>query len=373
MEQIQKLWTGILDTLSKLVIPDWGALIALLPLFVLIGIALWLLLTVRAYAVLGPRQRGRQYIPVPPGGLHAPGPSYAPVLGALGSALFVFGLVIGGAFFLVAVGILIVSLLYWLREFMREYEHVAGATTLPVPIEHGGPPAGVHMPGPSFLPLGSAVATALLVVGVVVGGWVLIGAIVCLVVGLLGWLHAARAEWRFTEEADRTGHLRQEPAPGFPMRLFVFFTIVMLAGFSIEAGFLPPRAATGSSGSAASSPGASAGAPASGTPASGAPTSGAPGSAGPAADVTVTALSSAFTTTTLTGPAGKPFTLAFDNQDQGTLHNVHIKNPDGSDAFKGEFVTGVATKVYQVPALAAGTYSFACDVHPSMTGTLTIK
>ena len=62
MEQIQKLWTGILDTLSKLVIPDWGALIALLPVFILVGVLLWLVMTVRAYAVLGPRQRGRRYI-----------------------------------------------------------------------------------------------------------------------------------------------------------------------------------------------------------------------------------------------------------------------------------------------------------------------
>jgi plastocyanin len=367
MEQIQTLWTGILDTLSKLVIPDWGALIALLPLFILVAIALWFLMTVRAYAVLGPRQRGRQFIAVAPAGLHAPGPSFAPAFGALGAALFVFGLVVGGLGLLLAVGALVLTLLYWLREFMAEYDHVAGATTLPVPIEHGGPPAGVHMPGPSFLPFASAVATALLVVGVVVGGWVLIGAIVCLAVGLLGWLRAARVEWRFTEEADRTGHLRNAPAPGFPMRLFVFFTIVMIAAFSIEGGFLPPRAATGSGGAAGASPAAG------GAAASGSPASAAPAPAGPAADITLKALSTAFTTTDLTGPAGRPFTLAFDNEDAGTLHNVHIKKPDGSDAFKGEFVTGVATKVYQIPALAAGTYPVACDVHPSMTGTLTVK
>jgi plastocyanin len=33
----------------------------------------------------------------------------------------------------------------------------------------------------------------------------------------------------------------------------------------------------------------------------------------------------------------------------------------------------VATKVYQVPALPAGTYGFVCSVHPNMTGTLTVK
>ena len=28
---------------------------------------------------------------------------------------------------------------------------------------------------------------------------------------------------------------------------------------------------------------------------------------------------------------------------------------------------------YSVPALAAGTYTFICIVHPNMTGTLTVK
>lgn len=374
MDQIQRFWTGLLDTLSKLVIPDWGSLIALLPVFILVGVLLWLLLTVRAYAVLGPRERGRRYIAVPPAGLHAPGPSYAPFLGAAGSALFIAGLVVGGAFFIIALGILIVSLLYWGREFMHEYEHLEPSSTLPVPLDHAGPPPGVHMPGPSFLPFGSAVGAALLFVGVVVGGWVLIAGIVCLVVGIFGWLHAARAEWRNTEEADITGHLRNEPAPTFPMRMFVFFTIVMLAAFSIESGFIPPRGGTATAGG----PGASQGASASAGPGtSGAPGTGPsaipPSSAAPAADVTITASGTAFTTPDITGPAGKAFTVAFDNQDAGIPHNVDIKKPDGGSAFKGELVTGVATKVYQVPALPAGSYPFVCDVHPNMTGTLTVK
>ena len=79
---------------------------------------------------------------------------------------------------------------------------------------------------------------------------------------------------------------------------------------------------------------------------------------------TIKASGSQFTTTDVSGPAGKPFSLAFDNEDQGTPHNVNIKKPDGSDAFKGEIFTGVATKVYQVPALPAGTYPFVCDRPP---------
>jgi len=41
--------------------------------------------------------------------------------------------------------------------------------------------------------------------------------------------------------------------------------------------------------------------------------------------------------------------------------------------FKGEVFPGVATKTYDVPALTAGSYTFSCTVHPSMTGTLTVQ
>jgi len=126
MEQIQKLWTGILDVMSKLVIPDWGGLIALLPVFLLVGVLLWVLMTVRAYAVLGPRERGRRYIAVPPAGLHAPGPSFAPVFGAVGAALFVFGIVLGGLALLLAVGGLIASAVYSLLPYRLMTAYVRG-------------------------------------------------------------------------------------------------------------------------------------------------------------------------------------------------------------------------------------------------------
>ena len=81
----------------------------------------------------------------------------------------------------------------------------------------------------------------------------------------------------------------------------------------------------------------------------------------------------AFDTTDISAAAGKPFTIAFVNEDTGVPHNIAIKDASGAEVFKGEIITGVATKVYQVPALQAGTYPFACSVHPNMTGTLTVK
>ena len=41
--------------------------------------------------------------------------------------------------------------------------------------------------------------------------------------------------------------------------------------------------------------------------------------------------------------------------------------------FKGEIFAGVATMVYDVPALGAGTYGYVCSVHPNMTGSATIQ
>ena len=81
----------------------------------------------------------------------------------------------------------------------------------------------------------------------------------------------------------------------------------------------------------------------------------------------------AFTTSSLEAPADTPFSIDFDNEDAGTLHNVAIKDGAGTDVFSGEIFPGVAHKVYDVKALAAGTYSFHCVVHSNMVGTLTVK
>jgi plastocyanin len=104
------------------------------------------------------------------------------------------------------------------------------------------------------------------------------------------------------------------------------------------------------------------------------------GSSSPAASVapgtttlTLSATNTAFDETKLTAPADKAFAIAFTNNDAGTSHNVEIKNPDGSDAFKGTIFAGVATQTYSVPALKAVTYAYNCTVHPTMTGTITVK
>jgi plastocyanin len=72
---------------------------------------------------------------------------------------------------------------------------------------------------------------------------------------------------------------------------------------------------------------------------------------------------------TILAPAGQAFQIFFQNNDPDQ-HNVEIKDANGTTVFRGEIFPGVASRVYDVPALGAGSYTFVCTVHPSMTGTL---
>jgi plastocyanin len=111
--------------------------------------------------------------------------------------------------------------------------------------------------------------------------------------------------------------------------------------------------------SAACSGGGSSPAPASPAASDGAPTGG----------TVVVAKDIAFSPTTLDVTADEPTTITLDNQDD-VPHNIAIKDAAGATVFKGEIVT--KTQVDNaVPALAAGSYTFWCEVHPNMTGTLT--
>jgi plastocyanin len=96
-----------------------------------------------------------------------------------------------------------------------------------------------------------------------------------------------------------------------------------------------------------------------------------PGASADAGDgLTVVAKDIAFSPTSLTIPADTATQITLDNQDAAP-HNIAIKDAAGAEVFKGEIVT--QTKVtYDVDPLPAGSYTFWCEVHPNMTGTLTV-
>ena len=97
-----------------------------------------------------------------------------------------------------------------------------------------------------------------------------------------------------------------------------------------------------------------------------------PGASAPAdSGTTVVAKDIAFNPTSLTIPADTATQITLDNQDAAP-HNIAIKDAGGATVFKGEIVT--QTKVtYDVDALPAGAYTFWCEVHPNMTGALTVQ
>jgi plastocyanin len=68
--------------------------------------------------------------------------------------------------------------------------------------------------------------------------------------------------------------------------------------------------------------------------------------------------------------AGTEVTLTMTNKDSGIPHNLAILE-NGTTVFSGEQFTGIATEDYTLPALDANKiYSFRCDVHPNMKGSI---
>jgi Cupredoxin-like domain/Cytochrome c oxidase subunit IV len=361
---LEDIWRTILDLMADLVIPDWGAVILLLPIVTIvlvIAILLWVFLGLfHAPAA----RRGKSRIqPMTPDGIHMPGPTFAPILAAFGAFTLFLGLVFGGLLLYAGLVILAITLLYWMAEALRTYDHDVGATVTPLPVViHDGPPPGVHMPGPSFRPFIAAFGTTMVMLGLVFGVWLLVAGLISLVVSLLGWLVDARKEYVKVVEADTTGHLENIPAPRAPTLLIAALLWLLVGAAVIQLGWIPPRDVNAVAPPAeAESPGASA------------PAGGPPPSAAPTADIVLTAHDIQFDTDHITGPAGVPFTIALINDDAGTPHNLELKGPDGAPVWKGEVFTGIDTRVYDAGPLPPAEYTFLCTVHPTMTGTATIK
>jgi plastocyanin len=102
---------------------------------------------------------------------------------------------------------------------------------------------------------------------------------------------------------------------------------------------------------------------------SAAPATDAPAASAPAGAIVIVAKDLAFQPTEVAVTADTPTTIVLDNQEAAP-HNIAITDASGASVFKGEIVS--STQVTNaVPALPAGTYTFFCEVHPNMKGTLT--
>ena len=171
---------------------------------------------------------------------------WSPIFAAIGTALLMWGLVYGGPMLWLGVLALVLTLLYWLAEGMRTYDHDVGATVPALPAEvHEGPPPGVHMPGPSFRPFLGALGVSILMAGLVFGGWLLVAGVVALILTLVGWLVDAVKEYRNAVAADETGHLEPLPAPRTPSLMLSVLGVIFVGEILLQTGLLPPGSASG--------------------------------------------------------------------------------------------------------------------------------
>jgi plastocyanin len=353
------LLDSVLEVAAVFITPNWNELLKLIPLGLLLLFLAWFAFTLRKFATVGPSRRAPARVqPVTPPGVHMPGGSLAPIVVAIGAAALFMGLLAGGIGLLIGGTVLVVTLLIWGREALRDYDHLEPTTRLPA-VVHPGPPEGVHMPGPSIRPLLGALGSAALLGGLVIGGWVLILAVVFLVYTLIGWLVDATAEYRKVEEADRTGHLENIPTRRLPMRTLqvfgVLFAIVTLAQLGI---FPPPPATAG------------------GEPGSSAAPSAPAGPEAPPGSLAITAKGIAFEQKELSAPAGQPITFFLTNQDApGTPHDVVLKDKSGNPLKEVPPTDGGKSQAYTYDPLDPGEYEYICSIHPipAMTGKLTVQ
>ncbi len=100
-----------------------------------------------------------------------------------------------------------------------------------------------------------------------------------------------------------------------------------------------------------------------------------PGAAEPAStELSIVAQGNAWSKTTLAAVANAPLTLTLENNDAGTVHNIHFfvgAEPGGEDLAATELEAGVVTQTLNFGPLEAGEYYYVCDVHLNMEGVLT--
>jgi len=88
----------------------------------------------------------------------------------------------------------------------------------------------------------------------------------------------------------------------------------------------------------------------------------------------VTADSLAFDTGCLALPAGEAVTIRLVNGEDAEPHDVAIytDSSKSTQLFSGDIVDGGESIDYQIDALEAGTYYFACTIHPAMSGSVVV-
>ncbi len=70
--------------------------------------------------------------------------------------------------------------------------------------------------------------------------------------------------------------------------------------------------------------------------------------------------------------SGTSVTFTIKNEDRGIAHNLNVMGAPGT--YKTDLVPGIATQTLALKGLTPGkTYTYVCDLHPSMIGELKVK
>ena len=282
----------------------------------------------------------------------------------------------------------------------------AGPDRTPVPTTDGplpqNPPVGGRPMYPSVWPLGAAVAAGLLAIGAATDGIVIVAGIVVAVLTLLAWVFQSWSEHPiFTARFGARLQDRLIVPLALPIAVFGLVLIIALSlsrvllavpeqgsrivalcvavvilggAFVVASQERMARAALSVlSGAALLAVIAAGGVGLAYGERHFENKANAAGATAPVVSIATQGNNLAFSTATLTFPAGETVPLAFDNQSTGIPHDVAIyAQKGGKQLFQGAIVTGPTKVTYQVPPLTAGTYWFQCDVHPQMNGTLTV-
>lgn len=88
---------------------------------------------------------------------------------------------------------------------------------------------------------------------------------------------------------------------------------------------------------------------------------------GTSGEVTIVAEDIAWDADCIDAVADDTLVITVDNQDDGVLHNLHLRDAPGEPAT--ELEKGPVTQTLEVD-LPEGDYDYVCDIHPNMLGTL---
>jgi plastocyanin len=88
--------------------------------------------------------------------------------------------------------------------------------------------------------------------------------------------------------------------------------------------------------------------------------------------VTIVAQDISFDITEVSATVGESLDITFDNRDSGLQHSLHVRDTAVGDQ-KTEIAAGPVTQALSVTFDQAGDHQYFCDVHPFMTGTITVE